>query len=273
MSDVSLQVVGVIRFSVLAEGFAISLYGGMDKLREYLFARESLDFRFYIFENLCLPSLLAQTDQNFDIVLLTSTELPDWARRRMDEIVAPYPNIHVLAEAPNKHNKVVRAAYESIPHEGFSHRAAFRLDNDDALHNGFVAHLRKLSHGLLKLHDDDVPTIIAFNHGFYIELDSDGPNKISDTIEREPLSTGTTLLSRADFHLNPYRFNHRAVAQHFNTYTEISVPGFLRTVHGENEQRVLKRGRQNEMPPRRIRRVIEDNFAFSFADLQGLKGP
>lgn len=270
MQNPSIQVVGVIRFSVLAEGFAISLYGGMDKLREYLFAKESLEFRFHLFENLGLPSLLRQTDPDFQVVLLTSTELPDWARARLDEMVAPYPNLHILAEAPDKHNKLIRKAYQHIPAGEHTHRAAFRLDNDDGLCTTFVERLKHLSQGLLRLHDEDVPTIISFNKGFYVELDPDGPNNVYDTVEREPLSTGTTLLSRSDFKLNPYRYNHRAAAQHFNTYTEISVPGFLRTIHDENIQRVLKRGVQEQLGPRRIARLIEEHFEMPFEAVQGL---
>lgn len=264
------KVIGVIRFSVLAKGFAVNLYGGMEKLRRYLFDDASLEFRFHIFENLCLPSLLAQSDPDFELVLLTSEELPQWARDRLDSIVGPYPNFHVYAVPVDMQHRVIRAAYESVSTEGYSHRAAFRLDNDDALAMTFVERVKKISHTLLTLHDTDEPTAISFNRGFYIHLDPNGKNTITDTIEREPLSTGTTLLSVADHGFSPYRFNHRALAQHFNLYTDISFPGFLRTVHGENEQRVNKDGIKGQYTPRRNAKAIRAHFGRDVKELEAL---
>ncbi|SEO74146.1 Putative rhamnosyl transferase [Salinihabitans flavidus] len=273
MKDVRIQVVGVIRFSVLAEGFAVDLYGGMDRLRQYLFDSGSLGWRFHIFENLGLPSLLRQTDPDFQLVLLTSIELPDYARERLEALVAPYGNLHVHAEGVEKQHRLIRRAYDSIPHDGYTHRAAFRLDNDDAVCMTFVERLKHLSHGLLDLGGTDEPTAIAFNRGFYVEMKEDEPHEVYDTVEREPLSTGTALLSRAGYHLNPYRYNHRAVAQHFNTYSDISFPVFLRTVHGENIDRVMKRGLRGRHGPRRIEKQIRSHFGMEMQDIWRLKCP
>ena len=266
MADV--QVVGVIRFSVLAEGFGISLYGSFEELRDYLFAPESLEFRFHIFENMCLPTLASQTDEDFHLVLLTSEDLPVEAHDRLDQIAGKHPQITVFAVGVEKHHRQVRAAYQSVPLGKATHRAAFRLDNYDALCLTYVERLRHLSEGLLQLHDEDVPTILAFNHGFYVGLNPDGPNDVYDTTEREPLSTGTTLLSQSDLHLNPYRYNHRALAQHFNLYSDITTPTFLRTIHAENEDRVMKKGFERKMPERRVKRLVREHFGLSLSELQ-----
>lgn len=265
-----IKVVGVIRFSLLAEGFAVDLYGGMSGLRDYLFDPASLAFRFHLFERLCLPSLLAQTDPDFDVVLLTSEELPSEARARLDALVAPHPNLHVLAVPVEKQHRVIRAAYESVPMESYSHRAAFRLDNDDGLARSFVARIKQLSHGLMALHDTEEPTAIAFNRGFYLHLDPEGPNRVTDAVEREPLSTGTTLLSRVDHPHNPYRFNHRALGRHFNLYSDISFPGWIRSVHAENAQRVKKDGFENQFGRNRNATALREHFGMKLSALEAI---
>lgn len=263
------QVVGVVRFSVLTEDYYAETYGSVEAIGEHLFSDERIALRLKLFETLCLPSLVAQSDQDFRVVVLTSTLLPGSARARLDALVAPYDNISVFAAAPARHYQICKQAYASAHEEGYSHRLSFRLDDDDALASDFIARLKLMAIPLLELQPEE-PTMIAFNRGFYVEVSGQGGNEVLDTVERASLSVGLTLLHPASYGRNPYRYNHRAIGQHYTLYSDISEPGFIRTIHSDNKSSPAKLGITGKMKPRDIEAQISERFGFAIQTLRDL---
>ena len=47
---------------------------------EMLFEQGRLEQRFWLFENITLPSLVSQTDKDFHYFVLSSCLMPDWAK-------------------------------------------------------------------------------------------------------------------------------------------------------------------------------------------------
>ena len=71
------QIKALIRFSYLSEGgFSISNMARGD-LENYLYNPERLEKRFHLFENLTLPSLIRQTDENFKLGILVASSFPE----------------------------------------------------------------------------------------------------------------------------------------------------------------------------------------------------
>ncbi len=263
------QVVGVVRFSVLTEDYYAETYGSVEAIAEHLFTDERLALRFKLFEALCLPSLVAQSDQEFRVVVLTSTLLPEEARARLDALVAPHRNISVFAAAPARHYQICKQAYSRAYEEGYSHRLSFRLDDDDALASDFVARLKLMAKPLLELHPEE-PTMIAFNRGFYVEVSGQGSNEVLDTVERAPLSVGLTLLHPASYGRNPYRYNHRAIGQHYTLYSDISEAGFIRTIHSDNKSNPAKLGITGKKKQLEIEAQIAERFELRMQTLRDL---
>lgn len=270
MSDTSpIPMVGVVRFSVLTLDYYAEKYGTVEKIAEHIFSPERLDLRFRVFETLCLPSLARQSDRDFTCVVLTSTDLPAEARARLDALVAPHDNIRVFAVAPDRHYPITRAAYEAGATREASHKLWFRLDDDDAVDIEFVARTRAIAAGLRAINSEQ-PVMIAHNRGFYVEVTGQGDNEVVDTVERAPLSVGTTLLAPAGYDRTPYRYNHRALAQHYSLYSDISVPGFIRTIHSDNKSSPTKQGITHKMKPEQIERQIKRHFGFDIETLEAL---
>lgn len=264
-----IPVVGVVRFSVLALDYYTESFGTVDKIAEHLFSPERLALRFNLFEKLCLPSLVQQSDRNFRAVILTSTELPSDARARLDDLVAEHEHIEVFAAEPDQHYPISRAAYRSVPLGEASHKLWFRLDDDDAVAHDYVERLKHIGGTLRALHEDR-PFMIAFNRGFYVEVSGQGGNRIVDFVERAPLSVGTALLAPAAYERTPYRYNHRALGQHYNLYTDISAPVFLRTIHADNKSQPTKQGVGEKLPEAEIERQIRERFDFDYDMLRAL---
>jgi hypothetical protein len=111
--------------------------------------------------------------------------------------------------------------------------------------------------------------VIACNRGFYVRA-QEGENEIFDACERAPLSTGTVLSAPVGYPRNPYRYNHRALAQHYNTFSDISVPGFIRTIHGDNKSNPTQMGLTHKMKPEKIAKQIRSHFGVDIDTLKTL---
>ena len=263
------KTIGVVRFSVLTTTYYTERFDTVDAIAEHLFSPARMALRFDLFEKLCLPSLARQTDQDFECVVITSSQMPAEYLGRLADLLEPLPNFHCFPVDVGAHYGLLRTAYDLVPVDGCSHRILFRLDDDDAVDLEFVARNKRIAAALLDLQGPKDPTIIACNKGFYVRW-QDGENEVFDARERAPLSTGAALLAPTDFRDNPYRFNHRAFPQHFNTYSSISVPGFIRTIHGDNKSNPSQLGKTHTLPPERTRRQLRRHFGVSIDMLKGL---
>jgi hypothetical protein len=261
--------IGLLRFSVLTPTYYSERFESLDKISEFIFSPERMALRFHLFENLCLPSLLNQTDSDFHCVVLTAKSMPKLYLERLQDLLAPVQNIHCRPVGPDKHYQLLKQAYNSVPIHDATHRLLFRLDDDDAVDLNFVARTKSFGAGLLALHQGTRPTIIAHNRGYYLRV-QEGENDVFGAYERAPLSAGTALIAPVDYPRNPYRYNHRALAQHYNLYSDITVPGFIRTIHSDNKSTPTQMGRTDKKKPDEIAREILHSFGFDMPFLKAL---
>lgn len=267
--DLKVKTVGLVRFSVLTPTYYSERFKTLEETAAHIFSPERMELRFRLFEKLCLPSLVHQSDPDFDMVVLTAESMPPVYLERLLDLVEPLPHIHCLPVGTDNHYKLLQKGYNSVGREGISHRILFRLDDDDGVDRDFVRRTKKFAHALLKMQGPKTPFIIAYNRGFYVRSTGD-ETEIFDACERAPLSTGTTLVAPAGSGMNPYRFNHRKLAQHFNTFSDISVPAFIRTIHGDNKSNPAQMGLTHKMDEAGIARALDRHFGMTLDDLRAL---
>ena len=123
--------------------------------------------------------------------------------------------------------------------------------------------------GLMQLQGPQTPFVIAHNRGFYVRR-APGGNEVFDACERAPLSTGVTLVAPVGYNGNPYRYVHRKFAQHYDCYSDISVPGFIRSVHGDNKSNPTQMGLVRKMKPKQVAAEIAQHFHLTLDDLKAL---
>ena len=267
-NDVRLQIVGVIRFSVLTDDFTPLNYGDADIMRAKFFEPTRLSERLKMFEALCLSTLGHQTDTDFRCAMLTSEEMPKPVLQKLSALIAPYPQFVLHAAPIGHHYALIKDAYDAAANPGFTHRCSFRLDDDDGLALDYIARLRNLSLKLLEISRD--PFFIAFNRGIYLDRTKPSENALTDAVERAPLSAGTALAHPEDLFTNPYRYNHRAFQQHHNTYSEIDDAMFLRTIHADNISNPDLRGIIGKKKQEKIKAIIRKRFGLSVETLRTL---
>ena len=242
---IDLSIVGVVRFSVLTSTYYSERFPTLEEKAAHLFSPERMELRLRVFERLCLRSIRRQTDQGFHLVVVTAEDMPVPYLERLHDLVGGADNITLLPVGASNHYGTLRMAYDLVPSHGASHRLLFRLDDDDAVDLDYIARNRRLAMGLIPLQGEQTPFILANNRGIYLRRTEgpDGPqDEIFDACEKAPLSVGAALVAPVGYGPNPYRFNHRKFAQHWNTFSDISVPGFVRTIHGDNKSSPAQMG-------------------------------
>ncbi|WP_291729374.1 glycosyltransferase [Leisingera sp. F5] len=268
--DIRLRMIGLVRFSVLSTNYYSERFNSLEEKAAHLFSPERMDLRFRLFEHLCLRSLTQQSDPSFRLIVLTSEDLPDPYLERLLELTEPYSNIFCHGAAPDTHYQQLKGAFSLVNLRRATHHVLFRLDDDDALDRNFVKRTKGFARGMIPLQGEgQTPFIIAHNRGLYLEKTAKGA-ELYDTCERSPLSTGLSLVAPADHPANPYAFNHRKIAQHYNTFSDISVPAFLRTIHGDNKSDPAQMGLTRKWPAHQIQDALNEHFGYTAAQLKAL---
>ena len=264
------QIKGLVRFSYLSEGgFAMSEQG-QDAVRDILYDPARLDRRFHMFENLALHSIKRQKNKKFKVGVLIGDSLPDAARTRLEKLVQDVPQVQIISLPPMVHFSAIRHAFGAIEDDvDATHTATFRLDDDDAMHRVTTNRIEKLAVPLLSLRDPKTPFAIAFNRGFYFDVENkDKP--ISEWYEKTPLGVGLALVAPVDDPMNVFRRNHRKIGEYYDCMTEVERPMFIRSVHMDNDSSAAPTGRKGEMSRREIERVLKVGFGRTLDELKAL---
>lgn len=233
--------------------------------------------RFFLFEQLTLPSLMAQTDKDFRTVILSSDVMPDRFKERLTAVAARLPGsvIDFSSHRRSDHafQKYITEAAGFRTRESSVH---FRLDDDDALAATYIARLRKVTHGL------PPSTHVTFPSGIFLfPQKSETPTGVSMLHPRFLTAIGLATVNGNNFHKNPYQMMHANVWTRWPVVSDPSFVSHIRTQHFENDtlanqDRILA-ALQRERASRRAQRhatAVERELAanFPFIDRETLDG-
>lgn len=261
------QIVGLVRFSYISKGGFAHSHDPQDEQERMIFDADRMERRFALFEKLTMRSLLAQTDQSFRCIFLISKSFPSEYHQRLQTLVAPLHGAVVMEKPFLPQFRAIRSCYDALRDETYPYFTTFRLDDDDMLDTGFIQRLRRLAVPAARVKDDGEPVVLAFNKGLYLEI-SDHGNRIFDASERTPLSVGTAMITKTgNTGKNIYSRNHRKLPAFFNTYSEVSEPAWLRTIHRDNDSVPEFTGNKEEHSNAEINRQLRDSFGISRAEL------
>ena len=263
-----LQIKGLIRFSYLTEGgFAISELGE-DIARKTIYDPDRLLRRFALFENLTLRSLKLQTNPAFHMGVLIGDDFPHDAAHHLATLLADVPQARIIRLPRMVHYRAMRIAFEKMGDDPeATHTASLRLDDDDAIHKDWMAHIAALAPALGAARGYDAPLVIAANRGFYFDLNNP-QNPVSEWFEKQPISVGTALITPRSAHENIYLRNHRKLSEFYDCFSSVTQPMFLRSVHQDNDSHALSSGHQGKMRGPEIEEKLRAGFGLSFEDLR-----
>lgn len=143
-------IVGICRFSFLGKCDWVDTRGNYDNSKTEREARAAdiydetrLERRFEAFEKLCLPSLRAQTDPDYEFWFLTSPELPGRALEKLHDLCAGMPQVRIILSAARTPQEALGNELKAAADKAGRPVIQFRIDDDDALSRHHVARIRR----------------------------------------------------------------------------------------------------------------------------------
>lgn len=255
----ALPIMGVVRFSVLMREWAefrLSRETAFEERRATLFDPARLEARFRLFEAITLPSALAQTRDDWTLLVIASSGMPEPFRTRLADLVAPHPNLVLAEMAPDESLPAfLRARLDQVFPEADRH-VTFRLDDDDGLSAEFIRGLRRA----MATWDKGRDMAFSFPQGHLLgQCGRPGHLLHNAKFHNYGIACGLSLLTTRDFPKGIFDLGtqHRMVDQVVPTVATTDGPAYVLMSHAHNDtgegsarQRLLDRG-----SPRTVREI------------------
>jgi len=220
-----MQVIGLCRFSYPAEGGFQVGHDSPAERADWLYASERMEERFRYFEAFTLPSLRAQTNGNFDLVVVVGDDLPAPYRARLDALLADLPQAQVQAHPPGPHRQVMQAAINAV-RKGGRPSLQFRMDDDDAVGVDFVRQLRRTARRLLPELEGNRHIAIDFSRGW---IAAPGPEGIMAAPSTQKLTTAALAVA----------FEPRVALSVMN-FSHVRLPKMMKCFHFDDRDMFLR---------------------------------
>lgn len=262
-------IVGIMRFSLLLEdsNYFPKMKGQSREVRkESIFSRSRLLRRFEIFEEICLPSLTGQTDQDYNMILVTSQDLPDWALVRLEKSVRNLPNIYVRAYRPKASIKRVykRSAFEMFDPEA-DVTATFCLDDDDAVGRDYIERLRTY------LTPENKGKIVTFARGYQLALSDETLGCREDTSLKSSAGLAAIHQGRIE-ELNDIKTvygygGHRQADRFAQLITDTTEAMYVQTANGFNVSHRIGGKDIHAMTAADIAKILDEKYPYLDASI------
>lgn len=258
------QVVGLVRFSYLGMGGFQGVPDDLEAAAAYLFDPARLERRFHLFETVTIPTLAAQTDPDFTLVVLTADSLPVEHLDRLNAAVARLPNGRVLQRPPLHQYRAVREGVQSalVPEPDLT--AQFRLDDDDGLARDFVATLKRHAPEVARMHLDSATPGVALDYTYGLRLLWDG-GKVEAVARNKRIHTsqGMTLVTRERADRTVMSYAHHKIWQQIPLVSLPQPLMFLQSSHSDQDSGMRKRKELEQIPRDAAARLLTDRFGLN----------
>jgi hypothetical protein len=231
-----MQTILFCRFSYPAEGGFQVDHDTIEARRALLYAPERMARRFALFEHLCLPGLKAQTDPDFDLVVLVGTCLPTAYRTRLEGLLRDLPQARIVARDPGPHRQVCQTVLNAARKHINTPCLQVRHDDDDALAVDFVARLRKAATDCQALLRDHPLVGFDWNRGYILRASDVARFEISETVAPY-LGLAQGMAVQGGVRKTLMNFAHSRINRFMPTVTFTDQPMFLRSYHPDNDSR------------------------------------
>ena len=207
-----------------------------------LFDPARLARRFDLFCRMNLACLRDQTDGDFRLLVLTSTQMPADHLKLLTEACADTLGAEralVLPRAPGGAGQWLRQFMQRKMAD-VSHSAQVVLDDDDAVSTDFVESVRREGeHALRSLRPGQDCVYLSYATGMTARFNPDGGVDLMDRVV--PFTNlGLTLVAPAGAKRNPFMLAHKKVARRHDVRVFYDQrPWYLRAVHDTNDSRAL----------------------------------
>ncbi|MFP7572327.1 glycosyltransferase [Marivita sp. S2033] len=231
-----MQAILFCRFSYPAEGGFQLDHDSVAARRDYLYAPERMEQRLALLEHLCLPGLKAQTDPDFDFVVLVGTCLPSEYRTRLEHLLSGLAQARIVARDPAPHRQVCQSVLNAARRHVNQPCLQVRHDDDDALAVDFIARLRRAVSDCDALVRGNRLVGFDWNRGFTLRASEVNRFEIAETV-MPYLGVAQAMAVQGGVRQTMMNFAHSRINRFMPTVTFTDQPMFLRAHHDFNDSR------------------------------------
>ncbi|WP_050605025.1 putative rhamnosyl transferase [Ruegeria sp. 6PALISEP08] len=228
-----MQVIGLCRFSYPAIGGFRLNQDTIEDQRRFLYAADRMAERFRLFETITLPGFRAQTDEAFELLLLTGTCLPTAFSDRLRDLTAQIKQIRIIERDPADHKRVMREVLNTARTNPDEPCIQFRHDDDDAVSVDFIESLRSAlceNAGLVRQSES---IAIDYNNGYVARCDK---HRIQVAqVYRSLLGVGLGMFVQGGSKRTIFDRLHNRLARFMPVVSYPDVPMWLRMLHAFND--------------------------------------
>lgn len=235
-----MKTVGHCRFSYFGTSDTGRAIADLDAARQLLWNPLRMAVRFHLFENLTLPSIVNQSDQDFSFVIISSRQMPSVYRDRLEGLIEGFANIRIHWTDKTHITKASRPIMEEASNDGKDRALHFRVDDDDALAVDYVRRLKQAAQPL------DPKAVISFPYGVIGYLDQ-GVAKHS-VFRKFGIAIGYGIVQGPQDFRSPFHIQHRKFAYahpgvvddsfgayHYTRHSTNNTDGYATTVHSSGK--------------------------------------
>lgn len=237
-----MQVIGLCRFSYVGLGGYKIEHDTLEDRRAFLYAPGRLEERFRLFETICLPSVIGQTDQGFQLHVVVGECFPGAYLERLLALTEDLPNVAISVQPPERHRRQMIRVLNTARENPNAPCLQFRLDDDDAMAVNFIERLKQAARDLAPVWQSYPLTTIDFNRGY---IYSAGPEGLSIAPDREAyaaLSLGVVVPGGSDRTI--MHQGHHILWKETPTLTFPDGDMYMRGYNGFNDSRSKGRGKK-----------------------------
>lgn len=221
-------IIGLCRFSFLGRGDWRAWRGDRGPVEEAwrqdlaarLYHPDRMEERFWTLENLLLPSLRAQTEQGFHLVILTSYAMPLTYRIRLKQLVAAVPQIHLEVSGADNVNDGLFPALDYL-RKGAEATVQFRIDDDDCLAIDYVERLAEFSRRMQGFGP------FAYSRPAGLLVTAYRGHGIRYFRQEQPFHSVGTALYVTDPRKTIFSLGHFTLQMRFSSFLDRQAPAFL----------------------------------------------
>ncbi len=230
-----MQVIGLCRFSYPAIGGFQVEHDSLAERIAFLYGEARLEERFRLFETVALPCLRAQSDPDFDLIIVIGDSLPTHHEARLRDLVAGMPQVRIEKHPPVRQRALMKDILNAARRDPAEPCIQFRYDDDDAVSLDFIERLRGAVSDCAGLVARHRSVAIDFNMGYVAEFGAEG---IAATeIHRPYYVAALGMYVRGGSPVTIMNFAHEKILRFMPTITFSDAPMFVRGHHTSNDSR------------------------------------
>lgn len=255
-----MQVIGLCRFSYPALGGFQVEHDTIEERIAYLYSEARMEERFRHFEAITLPSLRAQTDEDFTFLIVIGDQLPKGYRDRLNDLVSDFPQAEIRAYPPRPHREIMAEALNTAREDMSLPCLQFRHDDDDAVAVSFVERLREAAEDCRGLVAQHRLVGFDFNRGFIARPDAEGICAEETVTPYYGVALGMAI--RPFVKHTIMNFGHGRINRFMPTITFTHEPMYVRGHNDHNDSRQKKHIKPMDLP--RLDGLGEETFRETF---------